>query len=133
MKTATQKEKRARRHGRIRSKIKGTADRPRLSVFRSNRYVWAQLIDDETGRTLVAAGTRDLGTAAKTKAKPKQAVRPKGYPDGRTAAAAAIGEKIAGEAREKKIAAVVFDRGGYRYHGVVKAVAEGARKGGLKL
>lgn len=131
MKTATQKEKRARRHGRIRSKIKGTGIRPRLFIFRSNRYVWAQLIDDETGHTLAAVGTRDLGVASKSKAKPKQAVRPKSYADGRTAAAAAVGEKIAGMAADKKITAAVFDRGGYRYHGVVKAVAEGARKGGL--
>lgn len=112
MKTATQKEKRARRHGRIRSKIKGTGVRPRLSVFRSNRYVWAQLIDDETGHTLAAVGTRDVSGP-------------------RTAAAAAAGEKIAGMAAEKKISTVVFDRGGYRYHGLVRAIAEGARKGGL--
>lgn len=119
MKTATQKEKRARRRGRIRSRVKGTGIRPRLSVFRSNRYVWAQLIDDETGHTLAAVGTRDVGT------------RPNDHSVGRAAAAAAIGEKIAGMAGEKKITAAVFDRGGYRYHGLIKAVAEGARKGGL--
>ena len=112
MKTSTHKEKRVRRHGRIRSRVKGTGIRPRLSVFWSNRYVWVQLIDDETGHTLDAAGTRDVSGP-------------------RTAAAAAIGEKIAGMAGEKKITAAVFDRGGYRYHGLIKAVAEVARKGGL--
>lgn len=112
MKTLTQKEKRARRHGRIRSRVKGTGIRPRLSIFRSNRYLWAQLIDDETGHTLAAVGTR-------------------GVSGSRTAAAGAAGEKIAGMAVEKKIKAVVFDRGGYRYHGLIKAIAEGARKGGL--
>ncbi len=122
MKTTSNKEKRARRHGRIRSRVKGTGIRPRLSVFRSNRYVWTQLIDDETGHTLVAVGTRDLN-GAKSKSKPMQ----------RTMAAAAAGEKLAGMAVEKKISTVVFDRGGYRYHGLVRAIAEGARKGGLKL
>lgn len=112
MKTASNKEKRIQRHKRVRSRVKGTGGRPRLSVFRSNRYVWAQLIDDETGHTLAAVGTRDFSGP-------------------RTAAATAIGEKIAGMAGEKKITTAVFDRGGYRYHGLIKAVAEGARKGGL--
>ncbi len=114
MKTGTHREKRAHRRRRVRSRVKGTGIRPRLSVFRSNRYVWVQLINDETGHTLAAFGTRDLSGP-------------------RTATAATIGEKIAGEAREKKISAAVFDRGGYRYHGIVKAVAEGARAGGLKF
>ncbi|MBI3442840.1 MAG: 50S ribosomal protein L18 [Candidatus Sungbacteria bacterium] len=121
MRTSSNKEKRIRRHRRVRSRVKGTALRPRLSVFRSNRYVWAQLIDDETGRTLAAVGPRDLGAGGKSKSKSMQ----------KTAAAAAVGEKIAGMAVEKKISVAVFDRGGYRYHGLIKAIAEGARKGGL--
>ena len=135
MKTSTHKEKRVRRHGRIRSRVKGTGIRPRLSVFRSNRYVWAQLIDDETGHTLAAVGTRDFGGGSKlkSKSKTKQPVRPEGHQSGRAVAAAVVGEKIAGMAAEKKISTVVFDRGGYRYHGIIKALAEGARKGGLKF
>lgn len=128
MKTTSNKEKRIRRHGRIRSRVKGTGERPRFSVFRSNRYVWAQLIDDETGRTLAAASTREsAGSASASGGKSKAKAIPK------TEAALAMGEKLAQMATEKKIGAVVFDRGGYRYHGLIKAVAEGARKGGLKF
>lgn len=129
MKTNSSKEKRAIRHRRVRSRIIGTALRPRLSVFRSNRYVWAQLIDDQAGHTLAAVGSADSSrsSASASGGKSKSASMRK------TAAAAAVGEKIAGMAVEKKISAAVFDRGGYRYHGLVKAVAEGARKGGLAL
>ena len=116
MRTTSNKEKRIKRHKRIRSQVKGTGIRPRLSVFRSNKYVWAQIIDDETGKTLVAASSRDLSAK-----KPLQ----------RTLAAGEVGEKIAGAAVAKEIRAVVFDRGGYRYHGIIKAIADGARKGGL--
>lgn len=115
MKTTSNKEKRIQRHKRVRSQVKGTGARPRLSVFRSNRHVWAQLIDDETGHTLAAIGTRDLKITQ------------------RTAAAAMAGERIAALAAERKISTVVFDRGGYRYHGIIKAIAEGARKRGLKF
>jgi large subunit ribosomal protein L18 len=124
MKTTSNKEKRIQRHKRIRSQVKGTAVRPRLSVFRSNRYVWAQLIDDEHGHTLAAACTRESAPVSKSQ---------KSKAGERTAAAASAGEKIAGMAAVKKILTVVFDRGGYRYHGIIKAVAEGARKGGLKF
>jgi len=99
-----------RRQIRTRSKIKGTAVRPRLSVFRSNRYLSAQLIDDTVGTTLAAISRR----AAKGEA-------------------AKIGEELAKLAKEKKIETVVFDRGGYRFIGKVKQLADGARKGGLKF
>lgn len=138
MKTISHREKRTRRHRRIRSRVIGTAVRPRLSVFRSNRYVWAQLIDDETGHTLAAVGTRNLAArpavrkiGSKSKTKQTQSGQTTGDIGGRAAAAAAAGEKLAGMAVEKKISAAVFDRGGYRYHGLIRAVAEGARKGGL--
>jgi large subunit ribosomal protein L18 len=107
--------KRQRRHKKIRAKIKGTEKRPRLTVFRSNRFLYVQLINDETGRTIAA------GSTVNTKAK-----RP-------LERAAELGEKIAEAAKGKKISKVVFDRGGYIYTGKIKALADGARKGGLKF
>jgi large subunit ribosomal protein L18 len=116
MKTSNVKnEKRIRRHNRIRAKIFGTAARPRLSVYRSNKYVYAQLIDDEKGATLAAASTKD----AKGK--------------GMLEKAAHAGKELAKRAVELKIKAVVFDRGGFIYTGRVKALAEGAREGGLSF
>lgn len=128
----TKQEKRKRRHRRVRAKVLGTSAVPRLSVFRSNKYIWAQLIDDSTGRTLAAAS--DLGIklkvkSSKLKIKNKKVVAP----TIKIMLAEEVGELIAKKALEKKITAAVFDRGGYKYHGMVKAVAEGARKGGLKL
>jgi len=103
-------EKRYRRRKKVRAKIFGTAKLPRLSVFKSNQYIYVQLIDDDKGRTIVSAkGKLNIKQAKKT------------------------GELIAKKAREKKIEKVVFDRGGYGYHGRVKALAEGAREGGLKF
>lgn len=110
---------RARRHKRVRAKVKGTAEKPRLSVFRSNRGVFLQLVDDTVGNTLAFARMEGSG-AKKTKGTKTERV-------------AEAGEKLAKQALEKKIAKAVFDRGEYRYHGIVKAVAEGARKGGLKF
>ena len=110
------KIKRNRIHARIRSKINGTALRPRLSVFKSAQYIYAQLIDDETGKVLVSAS--DM----KIKAKGKKIDH-----------SLEVGKLIAKEALAKKIEAVVFDRGGFVYHGRVKAVADGAREGGLKF
>jgi len=101
-------EKRYRRHKRVRAKVRGTAEVPRLCVFRSNKYIYAQIIDDEKGKTLVS-----------TKEKLFRAKK--------------AGQDIAKRAIEKKINKVVFDRGGYKYHGRVKALAEGAREGGLKF
>ncbi|MGI8942378.1 MAG: 50S ribosomal protein L18 [Actinomycetota bacterium] len=105
------------RHNRVRKKVVGTSDRPRLAVYRSNRHMYAQLIDDFTGRTLVSASTlKDAGSAAD-----------------RIKAAQAVGEAIAGRAKDAGIELVTFDRGGFRYHGRVKAIADGAREGGLNF
>ncbi|MCB0587099.1 MAG: 50S ribosomal protein L18 [Phaeodactylibacter sp.] len=113
------KEKRRQRiHWRIRSKIKGTAERPRLSVFRSNREIYCQAIDDVQGHTLFSASSREDGV-------PKD-----GKPVER---AKKVGELIAERAKEHNIENVVFDRSGYLYHGRVKSLAEGAREGGLKF
>ena len=113
--TQIKKEKRIRRHRRIRTRVFGTKETPRLSVFKSNRALYAQLIDDDLGSTLAAAYT-------KNDTKGKSLVGAK-----------AVGEDIAKKAKEHKISSIVFDRGGYRYTGKVKALAEGARKGGLKF
>lgn len=109
---------RLRRHRRVRGKISGTPECPRLDVFRSSKHIYAQIIDDVTGTTLVSASSMDKGFDS--------------Y-GGNTEAAAKVGKAIAEKALEKGIKHVVFDRGGYVYHGRVKAVAEGAREGGLKL
>ena len=110
---------RRRRH--VRSKVKGTAERPRLTVFRSSKHIYVQLVDDLTGQTLTAAGSN--GKEVKTKI-------PYG---GNIKAAKAIGQLIAERAKEKGIAKVAFDRGHYRYHGRVKALADAAREGGLNF
>lgn len=107
---------RRRRHFRVRRKLHGTAQRPRLAVFRSNRYIYAQLIDDDTGRTLAAASSQEQG------------LRDRSLTVG---IAAEVGALIAGRAKEAGVSTVVFDRGGYAYHGRVKALADAAREGGL--
>ena len=112
------KAERVRRHARVRNKISGTAECPRLCVFRSNTGVYAQIIDDVKGVTLVSASTLDKDV--KTKHANKEAARE-------------VGTLIAKRASEKKISNVVFDRGGYIYHGVVKELADAAREGGLKF
>jgi len=109
--------KRKKRHKRLRGKIKGTSQRPRLFVFRSNQHIYTQLIDDEKNKILLSVSDLDLKSSQKSK-KEK---------------ALEIGKSIAEEALKKKIKKVVFDRGGYKYHGRVKAVAEGARKKGLEF
>ncbi len=109
-------QKQARRHARVRAKIVGTASRPRLSVFRSNRGMFLQLIDDASGKTIASASTIEV------KAKGKKVEISK-----------ELGKMIAEKAAAKKITAVVFDRGAYKYHGRVQAVAEGAREGGLQF
>ena len=116
MKIKSKREKRERRHKRVRAKIKGTSERPRLSVFVSNRSIFLQLVDDETGQTILSAN----GTDKKNKGTRKERAR-------------IIGEELAKRAIEKKIKSAVFDRGGRKYHGIVKEIAEGARKGGLKI
>ncbi len=110
---------RLRVHRRIRKRIKGTPERPRLSVFRSLKHIYAQVIDDEAGRTLASASTAEKkGPAAK---------------GNNVAAARAVGRLVAERAKERGVRAVVFDRGGYRYHGRVKALAEAAREAGLEF
>ena len=115
-KPTTNKELRKRRHARVRARVIGTAARPRLAVFRSNRFISAQLIDDGAGKTLGAAHGRDYASGGK------------GSP---AVQAAAVGTAIAKAAKALGIGAAVFDRGGYRYAGNVKALAEAARAGGL--
>jgi large subunit ribosomal protein L18 len=121
MSTRTREQIRHRLHTRIRKKIRGTPARPRLAVFRSQGQIYAQVIDDDAGNTLCAASSLDKDLRAKSK---------KG---GNLAAAKEVGSLIAVRAREKGIAAVVFDRGGFLYHGRVKALAEAAREAGLKF
>ncbi len=112
---------RERRHRRIRAKVAGTALRPRLSIFRSNKHIYAQIIDDEQGKTLASASNADTVASGKAKGKTK----------GKIEASRLVGGEIAKRAKEKKITKVVFDRSGYLYAGRVKQVAEGAREGGL--
>lgn len=111
---------RAKRVSRIRKKISGTPECPRLRVFKSNKHIYAQIIDDVSGRSLIAMSTTD-----------KQFEM--GEESGKTAAAKIVGQKIAERATAADIKKVVFDRGGYIYHGRVKALAEGAREGGLEF
>ena len=112
------KMERRRRHIRVRRKISGTADRPRMCIYRSNTNLYVQIIDDVAGNTLVSASTLDK--EVKTKHANKQAAKE-------------VGILIAKRAADKKIESVVFDRGGYIYHGIVKELAEAAREGGLKF
>ena len=112
------KLERARRHKRVRTKVSGTAERPRLCVYRSNANLYVQIIDDVAGNTLVSASTLDK--EIKTKHANKEAAKE-------------LGTLIAKKALDKKIETVVFDRGGYIYHGVVKELAEAAREAGLKF
>lgn len=115
---ATHKEgRRLKIRKSIRKKISGTAEKPRLSVFRSNSGIYAQLIDDIQGSTLVSASSKELGVQTGTK----------------TDVSKVVGQKLAEKASQKGISQVVFDRGGYLYHGRVKALAEGAREGGLNF
>ena len=118
MATLTVRQARERRHRRVRRKISGTAERPRLAVHRSNRGIEAQLIDDVEGKTLAYAGHIGL---------------PKSFKGSKTEQAAQVGELLAAAAKKAGIETVVFDRGGYLYHGRVKALADGAREGGLSF
>jgi large subunit ribosomal protein L18 len=119
----TKEEKRTRRATRVRAKVVGTAEQPRLSVFRSNKHVSAQLIDDTIGKTLVSVSDKELKLPSK-KEKGAQT---------KVLASLEVGKLLAEKAGDKKISKVVFDRAGYRFTGRVKAVAEGAREGGLKF
>ncbi len=114
------REARIRRHRRVREKISGTKEQPRLCVFRSLKHIYAQVVDDTEGRTLAAASTLDEEIAKDAK-------------KNKTSQAEMVGTLLAKRATEKKISQVAFDRGGFKYHGRVKALAEAARKGGLKF
>lgn len=111
-------KKRAVRQKRVRAKIKGTKDCPRLNVFRSNKGMYVQLINDDNGKTIVAANIKEIKGSEKTAKKDSSFE---------------LGKLIAKKALENKIAKIVFDRGGYRYHGRVKSLADGAREGGLEF
>jgi large subunit ribosomal protein L18 len=122
MKGKARLEGRKRRHMRIRRKVAGTAERPRLTVFRSLNHIYAQLVDDLTGHTLLSVSSRDGEVQSEVKAA-----------KGKVGGAKAVGKRLAVKAKEKGIQRVCFDRGGYLYHGRVKAVADGAREGGLNF
>jgi len=130
-------EKKQRRHKKIRAKISGTALRPRLHVFRSAKHIYAQLIDDEKKKTLVAANDLGLKKSIPKVASGRQGKKIKdGEKEtitGKVAVAFEVGKLLAEKALDKKIEKAVFDRGGYRYHSRVKALAEGAREKGLKF
>jgi large subunit ribosomal protein L18 len=113
----TKPQARQRRHRRVRGKLRGTSERPRLVVSRSNRGISAQLVDDMDGKTLAAASSLQI----------------KSFKGNKTAQAAEVGKLLAQNAKKAEIEVVVFDRGGYLYHGRVKALAEAAREGGLKF
>jgi large subunit ribosomal protein L18 len=115
-KNRVKKQKRALRHSRVRSVVTGALARPRLSVFRSGTNIYAQLIDDTAGKTIISASSLEVKSAGK-----------------KLDASMEVGKLLASKAKEKNISKVVFDRGGYKYHGRVKALAEGAREGGLEF
>jgi large subunit ribosomal protein L18 len=117
MDAKSKRSARVRRHARVRRKVAGSAQRPRLAVYRSNRHIYAQLIDDDAARTLASASDREV----------------KGGGEGKTAPAKAVGELLAQRAKDAGIETVVFDRGGRLFHGRVAALAEGAREKGLHI
>ncbi len=123
MNTKIKREKRDRRHKRVRAKVFGTAERPRLCVFRSNRYIYAQMINDEKGQTILSSSDFKFKKLASS-----QTIK-----TGKIALAFEVGKLIAQKAKEKKIKQAVFDRGGYLFHGRVKALVEGAREAGLEF
>jgi large subunit ribosomal protein L18 len=115
----TREQLRYRRHLRVRRRVTGTAERPRLVVFRSLKHIYAQLVNDDTGATLLGVGDNSEGIQVEGK--------------GKVVKGKAVGKLLASKAKEAGITRVVFDRAGYRYHGRVQAVADGAREGGLEL
>jgi large subunit ribosomal protein L18 len=117
IKKASRTSVRIKKHKKLRNKFSGTPERPRLSVYRSNSHIYAQIIDDTKGHTLVSASSKDLGLEKSND----------------IAAAVSVGEAIAKKALEANIEAVVFDRGGYIYHGKIKSLADAAREAGLKF
>jgi large subunit ribosomal protein L18 len=117
-KSILKSKRRSRRKIGIRKRVSGTAERPRLSIYRSLNHIYAQIIDDLDGKTIVAASTRDKGAVS---------------PSGNVKAATDVGARLAASAKAAGISAVVFDRNGFRYHGRVKALADAARDAGLKF
>jgi large subunit ribosomal protein L18 len=115
----TREERRYRRHLRVRKRVRGTAERPRLVVFRSLKHIYGRLVDDDRGTTLLGVSDTTEGIASDAK--------------GKVSRAKALGKLLADRAKARGITRVVFDRAGYKYHGRVQAVAEGAREGGLEL
>jgi len=113
---------RAMRHKRVRAKIIGTSERPRVSVFKSNRHIFVQFINDVLGKTILSSKSSKIFSKLKSKAK-----------SGKTEISRKIGEMLADKAKKAGISEVLFDRGGYKYHGRVKALADGLRKGGIKF
>lgn len=111
----TSGERRLRRHLRVRRKVNGTSERPRLVVYRSHKHIYAQLVDDASGRTLLTVSDQQAGDGKKTERSTQ------------------VGKQLAARAKAAGVTRVVFDRGGYKYHGRVKAVADGAREGGLEF
>jgi large subunit ribosomal protein L18 len=118
---AARRAGRNKRHARVRRRVSGTPERPRLAVFRSLRHIYAQVIDDVAGHTLASASTRDPSLGEESKGRR------------RTEQAALVGRAVADRARAAGVSTVVFDRGGYRYHGRVRALAEAAREAGLNF
>ena len=118
MSAPTVRQKRERRHRRVRGKVRGSAERPRLGIFRSNRGIFAQLIDDDAGKTLASSSWTGL---------------PKSFKGDKTEQATEVGKRLAEVGKQAGVESVVFDRGGYLYHGRVKALADAAREGGLKF
>jgi large subunit ribosomal protein L18 len=116
MRAQVKRESRIRRHRRVRKKVLGTAERPRLAVFRSNRHIYAQIVDDRSARTLASASDLSVGEDGDKSAKARE-----------------VGKTLAQRAKAAGIERVVFDRGGRLYHGRVRALAEGAREGGLEI
>jgi len=139
MKKEMKKEKRYRRHRRVRAKISGSANRPRLCVFRSNKHIYAQLVDDEKSYTILSSSDLELKKSkikekkSERKLKEKEIEEEEKSISGKVAIAYEVGKLIAEKALKKKIKKAVFDRGGYKYHGRVKALAQGARDAGLKF
>ena len=121
MSTSNGKARRVVRHNRLRSKISGTPQRPRLAVYRSISHIYAQLIDDVEGNTIASASSLETG------------IKTQGEESGKIPISKVVGECIGKKAKDKGISEIVFDRGGYKYHGRVKAVADGAREAGLKF
>ena len=145
MSTITTREARLRRHRRVRGKVRGTAERPRLLVFRSNKGIFAQLVDDDSGRTLAGASwtglpksfkgdkTEQAAEVGKQLASASWTSLPASFKGDKTAQATEVGKRLAEAAKKAGVEAVVFDRGGYLFHGRVKALADGAREGGLRF